>query len=77
MATQTWDADPFTVPGVLSPYLPLAAELTESFQDIWHVFAKQSAAGQLLAVSLQEELLLQRREVGGVAHRKWFVDQNT
>ena len=56
VAKQTWDAGPFTVPGMLSPYLPIAADLTESFQDTWHVFAKQSAAGQLLAVSLQEEL---------------------
>ena len=51
-AQQTWEACAWSVKSILSPYLAMGSELTNTSHELWHDFAKQSGAGQLLAVKL-------------------------
>ena len=52
VAQKTWEACAWNVKSILSPYLAMGSDLTNTSHDLWHDFAKQSGAGQLLAVKI-------------------------
>jgi len=74
VAQKTWEACAWNVKSILSPYLAMGSDLTNTSHDLWHAFAKQSGAGQLLAVKIYGSTSQGKDQSAEEASNSWDME---